>query len=411
MNRVVITGLGVISPLGTGKELFWERLSRGQSGIAPVTRFPAVDFPTRIAGEVKDFQPDVFFERKEAKRMDRFAQYAVAATRMALDDAGLQVEHEDKARVGVVLGTGIGGTETFEEQHQVLLEKGPGRVSPFFIPMMIANMGAAQISIALGAQGPNFTVVNACASSANAVGEAFRLLQTGHAAVAVTGGAEASVTPMALAGFCTMKALSVRNDNPVGASRPFDATRDGFVLGEGAGILILETLAHAVGRGAKIYAELVGYGCCADAYHITAPPPDGAGMARAMELALEDAGLSPTDVSYINAHGTSTDLNDKCETLAIKEVFGEYAYLLPVSSTKSMMGHLLGAAGAMELIACVLAMERSLIPPTINYEHPDPECDLDYVPNVARTAALEVAMSNSFGFGGHNVSLVIKKWS
>lgn len=409
MNRVVITGVGIISPLGTGKEKFWTSLVSGKSGINPVTRFPAAEFPTRIAGEVKDFQVEDYLDRREAKRMDRFAQYAVAASRMAVADAGLNLEDEDPERIGVIFGTGIGGIETLEEQHQILLEKGPNRVSPFFVPMMIANMGAAQISIALGARGPNYTVVNACASSANAIGDAFRLIQRGGADVVITGGSEASVTPMALSGFCAMKALSTRNEEPEKASRPFDKMRDGFVLSEGAGVVILESLEHATKRGARIYAEFVGYGCTADAYHITAPAPGGTGPARAMALALQDAGLPPSMVSYINAHGTSTDLNDRYETEAIKRVFGEYAYRIPVSSTKSMTGHLLGAAGAVELIACILAVENGVIPPTINYEYPDPECDLDYVPNTARQAKLDVVMSNSFGFGGHNVSLVIRR--
>lgn len=409
MNRVVITGVGVISPLGTGKEKFWASLVAGKSGINPVTRFPAGEFPTRIAGEVKDFQVEDYFDRREAKRMDRFAHYAVAASRMAVADAGLNLEEEDPETVGVIFGTGIGGTETFEEQHQVLLEKGPNRVSPFFIPMMIANMGAAQISIALGARGPNYTVVNACASAANAIGDAFRLIQHGRAEVVISGGAEASVTPMALSGFCAMKALSTRNEEPEKACRPFDKMRDGFVLGEGAGVVILESLEHATQRGARVYAEFAGYGCTADAYHITAPAPGGTGSAQAMALALQDAGVLPSMVSYINAHGTSTDLNDRYETEAIKRVFGPDAYRVPISSTKSMTGHLLGAAGAVELIACILAMENDLIPPTINYEYPDPECDLDYVPNTARLGRLDLVMSNSFGFGGHNASLVIQR--
>jgi 3-oxoacyl-[acyl-carrier-protein] synthase II len=313
-------------------------------------------------------------------------------------------------RCGVVFGTGIGGTKTFEEQHQVLLNKGPGRVSPLFIPMMIANMAAGYISIIIGARGPNYTIINACASSTNAVGEAFKLLQRGDADVVVAGGSEAAITPVALAGFCTMKAMSTRNENPTGASRPFDRARDGFVLGEGAGVLILETLAHASARKAPIYAEVLGYGCTADAYHITAPAPDGNGAARAMALALQDAGIDPGEISYINAHGTSTELNDKLETLAIKQIFGEDAYRVAVSSTKSMTGHLLGAAGAIELITCVLALQQGVIPPTINYETPDPDCDLDYVPNIARESELNATLSNSIGFGGHNATVIMKKY-
>lgn len=409
-RRVAITGIGVISPVGTGKEKFWEALKAGRSGVGPVTRFKADDFPTRIAGEVKDFDPAAFLEKKDLKRMDRFAQYAVAASKMAVADAGLELDKEDRERIGVILGTGIGGTETFEEQHQILLEKGPGRISPFFIPMMIANMGAAQVAIILGLRGANFTVVNACAASANALGAALRTIQYGEADVVISGGSEASVTPMALGGFCAMKALSTRNDEPERASRPFDRLRDGFVLGEGAGVVILESLEHAQRRGARIYAELAGYGCTADAYHITAPAPDGEGAARAMRLALEDAGLTVEDVDYINAHGTSTDLNDRLETEAIKKVFGPRAYQLAVSSIKSMTGHLLGAAGAVELIATVLTVYEGIVPPTINYENPDPDCDLDYVPNTARRLDVRAALSNSLGFGGHNVALAVKQY-
>lgn len=409
-KRVAITGIGVISPVGIGKESFWEALKAGRSGIGPVTRFATDGFPTRIAGEVKGFDPAAYMDKKDIKRMDRFAQYAVAASKMAVADAGLDLEKEERERIGVVLGTGIGGTETFEEQHQILLERGPGRISPFFIPMMIANMGAAQIAIQLGLGGPNYTVVNACAASANALGAALRTIQWGEAEIVISGGAEASVTPMALGGFCAMKALSTRNEEPERASRPFDRLRDGFVLGEGAGVLVLEELEHARKRGARIYAELAGYGCTADAYHITAPAPDAEGAARAMRLALKDAGLASEDVAYINAHGTSTDLNDRLETEAIKKVFGPRAYALAISSTKSMTGHLLGAAGAVELIATVLAVEEGVVPPTINYEHPDPACDLDYVPNAARRLDIEAALSNSLGFGGHNVTLAVKKY-
>ncbi|APC08072.1 beta-ketoacyl-ACP synthase II [Neomoorella thermoacetica] len=408
-KRVVITGLAAISPVGTGKDKFWRALVAGQSGIGPITRFDAAAMPVRFAGEVKDFDAGLFFDRKEARRMDRFAQYAVAGARMAVEDAALDLAKENRDRVGVIFATGIGGMETFEEQTRVLLERGPNRVSPFFVPMMIANMAAGQISINLGTRGVNFTVVNACASGTNAVGEAFRALQRGDADVVITGGSEASVTPLAVAGFAALKALSVRNDDPTRASRPFDRGRDGFVLGEGAGVLVLETLEHARARGARIYAEVAGYGCTADAYHITAPAPDGSAASRAMALALEDAGLKPGDVDYINAHGTSTELNDRQETLAIKNLFGADAYRVAISSTKSMIGHLLGAAGAIELVATALTIATGVIPPTINYEEPDPECDLDYVPNVARERQVAVAMSNSFGFGGHNAAIVLRK--
>lgn len=409
-KRVVVTGMGVISPVGIGIDAFWDSLINGRSGLGPVTRFDASNLPTRVAGEVKDFDPLQYLDKKEVRRMDRFTQFALCATQMAVADAGLILDELDRERLGVVLGTGIGGTQTFEEQHQVLLDRGPSRVSPFFVPMMIANLAAGQISMMLKALGPNYTVVSACASATNAIGEAFKLLQRGDADCVVTGGTEAAVTPMSMAGFCAMKAMSTNNENPQGASRPFDQDRDGFVLSEGAGILILETLEHAQRRGARIYGEIAGYGCTADAYHITAPAPDGSRAARAMELALKDGGIQPHEVDYINAHGTSTDLNDKLETMAIKRVFGEYAYQIPVSSTKSMTGHLLGAAGAVEAIACVLAINRGIIPPTINYETPDPDCDLDYVPNQARQAQVNVALSNSFGFGGHNATIVIRSF-
>ncbi|SMB94827.1 3-oxoacyl-[acyl-carrier-protein] synthase II [Thermanaeromonas toyohensis ToBE] len=408
-KRVVITGMGVISPIGNDKETFWRSLVEGKSGIGPITRFDASGLPTRFAAEVKDFDPTQVLERKDIKRMDRFSQYAVVATKMALQDAGLEVNKVGPERVGVVFATGIGGMETFEEQTRILLEKGPGKISPFFVPMMIANMAAGQIAIHTGARGPNFTVVNACAAGTNAVGEAFRVLQRGEAEVVITGGSEASVTPLALAGFSAMKALSTRNEAPEKASRPFDRLRDGFVLGEGAGVLILETLDHALARGARIYAEVAGYGCTADAYHITAPDPEGQGAAQAMALALADAGVQPGEVDYINAHGTSTDLNDRIETLAIKKVFGAHAYKLAISSNKSMIGHLLGAAGAVELIATTLTIYEGIIPPTINYEEPDPECDLDYVPNKARRQEVKVALSNSFGFGGHNATVLLKR--
>lgn len=409
-KRVVITGMGVLSPVGIGLEEFWTSLTEGKSGIGPVTHFDASNLATTIAGEVKDFDPQKYMDKKEAKRMDRFTQFAVAAAAMAMEDAGLSKNNVDCERVGVILGTGIGGTNTFEDQHRVLGTKGPGRVSPFFVPMMIANMAAGHISIALGAKGINYTVITACASGTNSVGEAFKALQRNSADVIITGGTEAAITPMAMAGFASMKAMSTRNHEPQKASRPFDAERDGFVMGEGSAILVLEALEHAKNRGAKIYAEVVGYGCSADAFHITAPAPGGEGGARAMKLAVEDAGMSSEEVDYINAHGTSTDLNDKYETLAIKTVFGDHAYKMAVSSTKSMTGHLLGAAGSVELIASVLTIKNSIIPPTINLENPDTECDLDYVPNKARIQEVNVALSNSLGFGGHNATVIVKKF-
>jgi len=408
LKRVVITGVGVITPVGNNKEEFWQSLVQGRSGIGPITRFDASQMPVRFAGEVKGFDPELYMDRREAKRMDRFSQYALACTRMALEDAGLDLKEVDPYQVGVILATGIGGMETLEEQHRVLLEKGPNRVSAFFVPMMIANMAAGQISIHLGVKGVNFTVISACASGANAIGEAFRVLQRGQAEVMITGGSEASITPLAVAGFASMKALSTRNEDPPRASRPFDRQRDGFVLGEGAGVLILETLEHAQKRGAPIYAEIVGYGCTAEAYHMTAPAPDGESAARAISLALEEGGIAPQEVDYINAHGTSTLLNDRQETLCIKKALGPHAYKLAISSIKSMTGHLLGAAGAVECIATALTIKRGIIPPTINYEEPDPECDLDYVPNQARRAEVKVALSNSFGFGGHNVVLALR---
>ncbi len=408
-KRVVITGLGAISPLGSNKDDFWQALITGQSGIGPITRFDVQEMAVRFAGEVKDFDPRTFFDRREARRMDRFSQYAVAAARMAIEDAALNLEEENKFRLGVVFGTGIGGVETLEEQKQVLLEKGPNRISPFFVPMMIANIAAGQIAISTGAQGINFTVINACASGASAIGEAMRVLQRGDADIIIAGGSEACITPLTVAGFAAMKALSTRNHAPAEASRPFDRGRDGFVMGEGAGVMILETLEHAAARGAQVYAELAGYGCTADAYHITAPAPEGLAIGEAMALALGDAAINREDIEYINAHGTSTELNDRQETMAIKKIFGDYAYRLPISSTKSMTGHLLGAAGAIETIIAALVIKTGIIPPTINYEEPDPDCDLDYVPNVAREQSVKVAMTNSFGFGGHNVVLILRK--
>jgi 3-oxoacyl-[acyl-carrier-protein] synthase II len=410
VKRVVITGLGIISPIGTGIEKFWSNLLEGKSGIGPITKFDPSELPTRIAGEVKDFNPEDFLDKKEARRMDLFTQYAVAAAKMAIEDSQMDLSKVDLDRMGVILGSGIGGIGTMEEQCKVMINKGPNRTSPFMVPMMIVNMAAGQISIHFGAKGPNITVVSACASGTNAVGDAFKLIQRGDADVVITGGTEASITPLSFSGFCSMKALSTRNEEPTKASRPFDKERDGFVMGEGSAILILETLEHALKRGAKIYAEVLGYGSTADAHHITAPAPEGEGAARAMRMALNDAELQPEDIDYINAHGTSTELNDKFETLAIKRVFGEAAEKVAISSTKSMTGHLLGAAGALELAVCALAIDDGKIPPTINYENPDPDCDLDYVPNAKREKEISYTLSNSLGFGGHNATVILGKY-
>ena len=409
-KRVVLTGLGAITPIGTGKEAFWSALLAGKSGIGRITRFDPSDFATQIAGEVKDFEPANYMDKKEAKRMDRFTQFAVAATRMAIEDSGLNLETEDKTRIGTLIGTGVGGMDTLNDQYKVLFDKGPNRVSPFFVPMMIANMAAGQTSIVFGLQGPCSCVVTACATGTNAIGDAFRMIQHGDADVMVAGGTEAAVSPAAVAGFCSMKAMSTRNEEPEKASRPFEKDRDGFVLGEGAGIVILEALEHALARGAHIYAEIAGYGTNADSYHMTAPAPEGTQAAKCMALALNDADLSPDAVDYINAHGTSTPLNDKNESLAIKRLFGDHAAKLAISSTKSMTGHLLGAAGAIECIACAMSIQTSKVHPTINYDNADPELDLDYVPNKAREKTVNVAISNSFGFGGHNATILLKKY-
>jgi 3-oxoacyl-[acyl-carrier-protein] synthase II len=409
-QRVVITGLGVLSPVGIGKEAYWQALLRGQSGIDRLTRFDSSLYDSKIAGEVKDFVPEQFLERKEIRRMDRFAQFGVAAARLAVGDAALEIGEEDPESIGVVIGSGIGGIETLCEQHSVLLNRGPNRISPLFIPMIISNMAAGQIAICLGPKGPNITLVTACASGTNAIGEAYLMLQRGAVEVVLAGGTETPIVPVAMAGFCSMKAMSTNNDEPQRASRPFDKNRDGFVISEGAGVLVLETLGHASARGARVYGEVAGYGCTADGYHITAPESEGTEAARAIRIALEDAGISPDRVDYVNAHGTSTELNDKIETLAIKKVLGDHAYKVPVSSTKSMIGHSLGAAGALEAIACALSVSTDWVHPTINYEQPDPECDLDYVPNHARQCPVRVAVSNSFGFGGHNAVLVFKKF-
>jgi len=409
-KRVVVTGLGAITPIGMGKQEFWQALLEGKSGVARITRFDPTDYTTQIAGEVKNFDATQYIDKKEAKRMDRFTQFAIAAAKMALEDSGLDLKTEDLQRIGTVVGTGIGGIDTLNDQYKVLFDKGPNRISPFFVPMMIANMAAGQVSINMGLQGPCSCVITACATGTNSIGDAFKIIQRGDADVMFAGGTEAAVSPAAMAGFCSMKALSTRNDEPEKASRPFDKGRDGFVMGEGAGIVVLESLEHAVARGATIYAEISGYGTNADAYHITAPAPEGVQAAKCMELAVKDAGIQTTDVDYINAHGTSTPLNDKNETLAIKALFGDHAAKLAISSIKSMTGHLLGASGGIEFIATVLTVANDMIPPTINYETPDPELDLDYVPNTARKQAVNVALSNSFGFGGHNATLLVKKF-
>ena len=407
-GRVFVTGTGVISPLGNDTEKFWSNLIAGKSGAGPITRFDVSAYGTRFACEVKDFTAEGVLDRKEAKRMDRFVQYAVVATHEALRNAGLDPESVDRTRVGVIIGSGIGGMETFEEQHANLVQKGPGRVSPFFIPMMIVDMAAGQVSIQFGLKGPNFATVSACASGAHAIGEALRLLRAGDADVILAGGSEATITPMALAGFGNARALSTRNDEPQRASRPFDAERDGFVIGEGAAMLVLETEAHARRRGATPLGELCGYGATGDAYHMTAPCVDGEGAARAMRRALDDARLPADRVQYVNAHGTSTPAGDPAEVSAIKTVFGEHARQLMVSSTKSMTGHLLGAAGGIEAVSTVLSLARGIVPPTINLEKPDPTCDLDFVPAQARTHRVTAALSNSFGFGGHNVTLALR---
>ena len=409
-NRVVVTGLGLTTPIGNDKETFWNSLTEGKSGIRKIERFDVSEFSSQIGGEIRDFDPSRWIEPKNLKRMDRFVQFAVVSAVEALDDAGLKPENEDVNRIGVIVGSGIGGLAVLEQQHSILTKKGPSRVSPFFIPMLITDMSSGQISIHFGLKGPNSCVVTACASGTHAIGNSFRILQYGDADVMISGGTESALTPLGLAGFCSMKALSTRNDEPEKASRPFDRERDGFIMAEGAGIVVLETLQNALRRNVHIYAEIVGYGMTGDAFHFTAPAPEGEGAARAMQCALSDAGLNPGDVDYINAHGTSTPLNDKFETTAIKKVFGDHAYKLPVSSTKSMTGHLLGASGGAELSACILAFEKDIIHPTINYQYPDPDCDLNYVPNTAIEKKVKVVMSNSLGFGGHNATLVLKKY-
>ncbi|MCG8541015.1 MAG: beta-ketoacyl-ACP synthase II [Clostridia bacterium] len=410
-RRVVITGIGVISPIGTGKENYWEALKNGANGIDRITRFNVDPYKSQIAGEVNDFDPEEYIDKKEAKRMDRFSQFAVAASKMALKDSGINIDEIDQERIGVALGTGIGGVDTFEKEFTKIIERGPKWVSPFLIPMMICNMGAGRISIEVGAKGPTITPVSACASATNAIGDAFRLIQRGDVDLMFAGGSEAPVSHSCMAGFGKMKAMSTRNDNPKIASCPFTKDRDGFVMGEGAGILMMEELEQAKKRGAKIYGEIVGYGMSSDAYHITTPAPGGEGCARTMQNAINDAGIKPEDVDYINAHGTSTPYNDKYETMAIKSVFGDHAYKLSVSSTKSMTGHLLGAAGAIEAIACLLAINEDYVHPTINHINPDPELDLDYVPNKGKSKVVNYALSNSLGFGGHNASILLKKYN
>jgi 3-oxoacyl-[acyl-carrier-protein] synthase II len=410
MKRVVVTGIGAVTPVGNTAEEFWAALIAGKSGIGPITRFDTTGFPTRIAGEVRGFEPLKYIDKKDDRKFDPFLKYAIACAVMAVEDAGLKVDTVDGARFGVLVGSGIGGIGTLLESHVTLLEKGIDRVSPFFVPMLIINMASGLISMRFGAKGPNSSVVTACATGNHAIGDAMKIIQRGDADVMIAGGAEAIILPLTIAGFCQMKAMSTRNDEPTKASRPFDAERDGFVCGEGGGLLILESLEHAVKRDARIYAEVVGYGMTGDAHHMTAPDPEGDGAARAMGAALRDGGLGASAVGYINAHGTSTPYNDKFETIAIKRVFGEHARKLAVSSTKSMTGHLLGAAGGIEAIATVLAIHHGILPPTINYEKPDPDCDLDYIPNQARKQDVEVALSNAFGFGGTNATLVFQKY-
>ncbi len=409
--RVVVTGMGAVSPLGLTVSETWEGLISGKSGVDNITLFDAADFDTKIAAEVKNFDPTNYVDRKEARHMDRFTQFALAATVQALDQARLKIDQNNADDIGVLIGSGIGGLMTMFEQIKTLLEKGPGRVSPFTAPMMISDAAPGQVSIILGAKGPNFTATSACSSGSDAIGEAYEIIKRGDAKVMISGGAEAVINPFAIAVFNAARALSTRNDDPQKASRPFDKERDGFVLAEGAAILILEDIFSALQRGVPILGEIIGYGATSDAYHITQPDENGDGAARAMTRALKKANLKPSDIDYINAHGTSTPLNDKTETLAVKTVFGEHAYRVPISSTKSMLGHLLGAAGAIESVVCLLTLNNSIIPPTINLANPDPECDLDYVPNVARRTEVSTAMTNSFGFGGHNSVLIFRRYA
>ncbi|MWC26600.1 beta-ketoacyl-ACP synthase II [Paenibacillus sp. MMS18-CY102] len=408
-QRVVVTGMGVMTSLGSDLDQFWGNLMEGKSGVSVIEAFDVSEYPTRIAAEIKGFNPELFADRKEARKMDRFVQFAVAATKKAVEDAKLEIgTNADPERVGVMIGSGIGGLGTWEDQHNILLEKGPKRVSPFFIPMMIANMASGQVSMATGAKGPNSTAVTACATGTHSIGDSYKMIQRGDADVMLCGGAEATIRPTGMAGFCAMRAMSVRNDEPEKASRPFDVDRDGFVMGEGSGVLVLESLEHALKRGAHIYAEVIGYGMSGDAHHMTEPDPDGA--ARCMTRALKDAGIAAEEIDYINAHGTSTPVGDRSETLAVKKALGDHAYKVAISSTKSMTGHLLGAAGGVEAVILGLTIQNGIIAPTINLDNQDPECDLDYVPNKPRKAAVRTALSNSFGFGGHNASIVMRAY-
>ncbi len=409
-KRVVVTGVGALTPIGNTPDQYWEGLLSGRNGIAPITLFDASQHKCRIAGEVKGYDPQNYLDAKDAKRMDRFAQFAVSASLQAIEDAQFVINELNAEQVGVIIGTGVGGIKVLEDQQTVYLNRGPDRCSPFMVPMMIANMAAGLTAIHTGAKGPNSCPVTACAAGSNAVGDAFRLIKSGYAQAMICGGAEAAVTPLSVAGFASARTLSMRNNDPAHASRPFDRDRNGFVMGEGSGILLLEELGHALSRGARIYAEIIGYGMTCDAYHMTSPVPGGEGATRAIQLALKDAGLNPEQVSYINAHGTSTEMNDVTETAAIKKALGESAYKVAISSTKSMTGHLLGGSGGIEAVATVLAIANDQIPPTINLDNPDPECDLDYVPHQSRAQTVEVALSNSFGFGGHNVTLAFKKY-
>ncbi len=410
-RRVVVTGIGLVTPVGVGIEENWSNLMAGKSGIAPITRFDATDYASRIAGEVKNFHPEDFIPKKELRKMDRFLQYGLGAARQAFEDAALTVPAQEAHRAGVIMGCGLGGLATIEEFHKVLLDSGPRKVSPFFIPMILGNMASGFISIYHGAKGPNLSIQTACAAGTHAIGEAYHMVRDGIVDIMATGGVESTITPLAVSGFNAMRALSTRNDEPEKASRPFERDRDGFVLGEGCAVLILEELNRALERGAKIYCEMTGFGLSGDAHHMAAPAPEGEGAARCMRMALDDAGIRPEAVDYINAHGTSTDLNDKYESQAIKKIFGDHARKLAVSSTKSMTGHLLGGAGGIEGAFTALTVARDEIPPTINYDNPDPECDLDYVPNKARRSIVLCAMSNSFGFGGTNATIVMRKWT
>lgn len=410
-RKVVVTGIGMISPLGTGTEKTWKGLIDGISGIGKITQFDSMGFPCQIAGEVQDFEVDRFIEIKEQKKMDRFIHLGIAAAIMAMDDSKLKITKDNAERVGVIVGSGMGGLSSIERYHSVILEKGPKKVTPFFIPMVIINLAAGQIAIRFGVKGPNLAIATACASGTHSIGDAFRLIQRGEVDAMIAGGTEAVISPLGVGGFTAMRALSTRNSEPERASRPFDKDRDGFVMGEGAGILILEEMEHAVNRGARIYAELIGYGMTSDAYHFTTPSPNGEGAARCMQAALMDSGSKPEEINYINAHGTSTKYNDELETAAIRKIFGKHAYKLAVSSTKSMTGHLLGASGGLEGVITVLSIFNNIAPPTINLDNPDPECDLDYVPHKARLMDISVAMSNSFGFGGTNASIVFRKYT